>query len=940
MSAPARLLVAGYYGHGNAGDEAILAAMLEDLRALRPDLEIVVASGDPARTAAEHGVRAVAAGRPAELAAAVGESDLVLLGGGGLFQDYWEVPTESLLTTRQGGLLSYLAPPVLAALLGKPAMVYAVGVGPLQTAEGRRLTRVAFELCARATVRDEPSLALVRELGIAGVELAADPAFGLAPLPAAERPELLAGLGLDAGEPLVAVALRHWDFGVDPRSWEAAVARGLDRHLAELPGRLVFLPFQREASGPYEDDRAVSRRVAALLSRGGRAVVVERRLSPRELAAVLASCRQALAMRYHAALFALAAGVPVASLAYDPKVSSLLADAGLAGLALPPAEWTADGVADVLRRAVAESDPERLAAFAAGLRSRASASARRAVELLAAGPAAPRSAARRFLDELAVEKALAAARLEREGLALRRLLADRDEDLAAAGRRLEAREDALSAVRRELAAREAEQSRLQQGGLDAVWQAQRLAREQREVLLQERNEIARRLAAIEATLVYRLGTRIWALMRRLFPEGSPRRGLYRRIRGLLGRLLGAPAPPPPLLLSPEEPAVEAPDPRGDLLRFEERMRGAGTVAVFFSATQLVESEGQRPTQLALELARRGVPVVFCYWRWWPTEWRPQDRLDDGIVQIPIDVVVERPEMIAGAFARVPERLALFELPYPGFFEPLAALNAEGWISVYDVLDDWDEFHRVGQAVWYEEDFERHLAGAADAVFAINDFLAGRIRKLGGAGVEVIGNGLKPGLEAVREPLPLERGEVTVGYFGYLAGAWFDWELIAGAARRRPAWRFYLIGYGGSPEGVRLPANVALLGKKPQSELAAWAANWDVAVIPFKPDRLAAGSDPIKTYEYLAMGLPVVATGVYPPAGGEAFVARAEGIEAFIAELARAAAGRGDGEAAARRAFAAGCTWEARLDALLGTVARGGQRVAEKRALAGLEEGRP
>src|SRR5215203_3474935 len=117
---PGRILIGGYYGYGNAGDEAILAAMLRELRALRPDLEITVASGDPERTGSGHGVRAVPAADLAALAAAIGESDLVVLGGGGLFQDYWEVPAETLLTARQGGLLSYLAYPVLAALLNRP----------------------------------------------------------------------------------------------------------------------------------------------------------------------------------------------------------------------------------------------------------------------------------------------------------------------------------------------------------------------------------------------------------------------------------------------------------------------------------------------------------------------------------------------------------------------------------------------------------------------------------------------------------------------------------------------------------------------------------------------------------------------------------------------------------------------------------------------------
>jgi hypothetical protein len=202
---------------------------------------------------------------------------------------------------------------------------------------------------------------------------------------------------------------------------------------------------------------------------------------------------------------------------------------------------------------------------------------------------------------------------------------------------------------------------------------------------------------------------------------------------------------------------------------------------------------------------------------------------------------------------------------------------------------------------------------------------------------VNGNGLRPEIARVDRPRPLERGEVTVGYFGYLAGAWFDWALVAAAARARQAWRFHLIGYGGAPEGIALPPNVALLGKKPYGELASYAASWDVAMVPFKPDPLAAGADPIKTYEYLALGLPVVVTGVYPPIGAERLVRRAEGAEEFLAQLAAAAAERGGAEA--RRAYAAENTWERRVDALLGALRRGDQGVGFKRALFGADGAR-
>jgi glycosyltransferase involved in cell wall biosynthesis len=217
--------------------------------------------------------------------------------------------------------------------------------------------------------------------------------------------------------------------------------------------------------------------------------------------------------------------------------------------------------------------------------------------------------------------------------------------------------------------------------------------------------------------------------------------------------------------------------------------------------------------------------------------------------------------------------------------------------------------------------------AADAVLAINPNLASRIAAMGVPDTIVVPNGVRESIAIVREPRPLVRGEITVGYFGYLAGAWFDWDLLAGAARSRPAWRFYLIGYGG-PRDFKLPENIRLLGKQPQSELAAYAANWDVAIVPFKRERLAAGADPIKTYEYLAMGLPVVTTGVPPPVDGHGLVIEAMGVEGFVTAIERAC-GR---DMRAARTFVRHSTWAMRVDKILDAVGSGAQRIAEKRAL--------
>jgi len=257
-----------------------------------------------------------------------------------------------------------------------------------------------------------------------------------------------------------------------------------------------------------------------------------------------------------------------------------------------------------------------------------------------------------------------------------------------------------------------------------------------------------------------------------------------------------------------------------------------------------------------------------------------------------------------------------EFPYPGLFRLLASANAEGWVTIYDVVDNWEAFNRVGQAPWYDGDFEAHVALTVDLVSSVSPSLQTRLQRLGRADACLIPNGWPEGIEHIRGEFLLERGEVTLGYFGYLADAWFDWHLIREVAIRKPYWQFHLIGYGGEwPFSEPLPENLSLLGRRPQAELAALAANWDIGIVPFKDGLVAADADPIKTYEYLAMSLPVVATGVSAPLGGEKFVKIARGVEEFIEQVVLATEDSSETRPEVQ-AFVARSTWSARVESLL------------------------
>jgi glycosyltransferase involved in cell wall biosynthesis len=152
----------------------------------------------------------------------------------------------------------------------------------------------------------------------------------------------------------------------------------------------------------------------------------------------------------------------------------------------------------------------------------------------------------------------------------------------------------------------------------------------------------------------------------------------------------------------------------------------------------------------------------------------------------------------------------------------------------------------------------------DVVFTTSTPLA-HIAKVNGArNVVRLPNGVDTARFSAKHPLPDDLAALPsprVIYVGALEN-WFDWKALAHAAAAMPQVSFAVIGEGTEIPGV-LPVNVRLLGVRPHSDISAYLAHCDVGIIPFRQDRGMTGLhavDPIKLWEYLASGLPVVASG--------------------------------------------------------------------------------
>ena len=139
------ILISGYYGFDNIGDESILRTLVTSLRERIPDCSLTVLSHDPAATREKYGVEAVERMSPLAIARAVRRCDMLISGGGSLLQD----------VTSSKSLHYYLAIIRFAQLLGKKVFIYSQGIGPIEKDADRRATARALRRADGIVVQDD-----------------------------------------------------------------------------------------------------------------------------------------------------------------------------------------------------------------------------------------------------------------------------------------------------------------------------------------------------------------------------------------------------------------------------------------------------------------------------------------------------------------------------------------------------------------------------------------------------------------------------------------------------------------------------------------------------------------------------------------------------------------------------------------------------------------
>lgn len=300
------VLICGAYGMSNAGDEAVLDALLAEMRSIDPDMPVTVLSRTPAETRAKHGVPAIHMFNVPAFLKVMRRSKLYVNGGGSLIQD----------VTSSRSLWYYLYTLIAAKHRGCKVMMYGCGIGPVRGRLNRALAgRIIDRYADAITLREEHSLGVLRELGVRRpkIAVASDPALFLSRAETGAVDQLFETLGLEKDGNYFCICVRRWPDIEKKAAIFAAAADYAHEKYGLQPVLLSINPKQ---------DETPSALVGSLCKTDCAFVTAQMRID--ELVGFISRMRAVMSMRLHTLIFSASQSVPLIGISYDPKVAAFL----------------------------------------------------------------------------------------------------------------------------------------------------------------------------------------------------------------------------------------------------------------------------------------------------------------------------------------------------------------------------------------------------------------------------------------------------------------------------------------------------------------------------------------------------------------------------------------------------------------------------------------
>lgn len=298
------VVISGYYGYKNAGDEAILSAIIHSLRKVDPDTYITVLSGDPEYTSRLHGVDAIPRTDLFQIMKTLRQSNLLISGGGSLLQD----------KTGPKSVPYYLGILHLAKWTKTPFMIYAQGIGPVQRKMYQQWISRLLKKAHYVSVRDSLSRNMLINWGLAEQRITevVDPVLLLPSSGEENGRKILAKEQVSLSKKPILVSMRYWQ---DNKADFKAVAKCCDE-LIEAGEEILFLPMH------YPEDAQASCEIMSYMKH--KAHIIQKEYAPTDLIDVISLGKCMLGMRLHALIFAAARSIPCVAIDYDPKIEAFM----------------------------------------------------------------------------------------------------------------------------------------------------------------------------------------------------------------------------------------------------------------------------------------------------------------------------------------------------------------------------------------------------------------------------------------------------------------------------------------------------------------------------------------------------------------------------------------------------------------------------------------
>ncbi|OPJ55247.1 polysaccharide pyruvyl transferase CsaB [Alkalithermobacter paradoxus] len=308
-----KILISGYYGFNNIGDEAILKSIIDQIKHIDKNADIVVLSSNPAFTSKTYNVRAIKRTNVFKIISEMMSADLVISGGGSLLQDI----------TSKRSIIYYLSIINIAIMLNKKVAIYGQGIGPVNCIDNRNRVKKVLNKVDFINVRDKDSKDELISMGVnKDINVTVDSVFGM------DKPDLdisqhiISSMNIQDSNKIVGISVRPW------KNRDKIIVQEISnvcKYLVEkYKYEIILIPFH------FESDINIINQITTSLDENTKKKVhtLNKNISVHEYISLVGNLKFLIGMRLHALIFATLMNIPVIGLSYDPKIDTFLSMLG------------------------------------------------------------------------------------------------------------------------------------------------------------------------------------------------------------------------------------------------------------------------------------------------------------------------------------------------------------------------------------------------------------------------------------------------------------------------------------------------------------------------------------------------------------------------------------------------------------------------------------